>query len=439
MMAPGRPSPLRRRANGSSSSNGQRQPQPPIGQGDDGGFHGLPEYLFNAYEQLRFSQDSSRPLLIDAETGHQITYPSFRSHAAALVTNMAARLHAEPNDTIAILATSSIHVPIVTAAVWLLGASVIALPSEAGLSELLAVLSQQHVPRIFFVSQVFVPIVEQIFTELRLQGRDRPHVVVLDTPQQQQQQQRLHQMWGLQSLYTETPNVPTFERPPMTRAEARDRTAVHYYSYQIVNDSQIEVAPSPTSYANLIDLFNHPASLRRSPSLPQTRSMASSSMSLLVPQQSRRVASREWQDDSIQLQQQWPRVSPGLAYCVLRMHRAYRLHHTMVNIFCCGGSYVVADAFDPREFVNLVAEHSIENAELTRSEIEALAEHIMAASASRDRVTEVLAPLKFIYTESGAAVAEFAPLLSRLLPEVEIVRTRFGSYVDPAVAQARRR
>ncbi|KAJ2855066.1 hypothetical protein J3B02_002362 [Coemansia erecta] len=123
------------------------------------------------------------------------------------------------------------------------------------------------------------------------------------------------------------------------------------------------------------------------------------------------------------------------------MHRAYRLHSTIMNIFCRGAMYVVAPFFVPDDFINVISRYGLQMAELTYQEIRSLVEHISNNQDQRRPETEadaavansvdLLKTLRFVCTESENAVNDFCPWFHIHLPDTKLVRTRFGSYVEP--------
>ncbi|KAJ1840610.1 hypothetical protein LPJ70_004576 [Coemansia sp. RSA 2708] len=151
-----------------------------------------------------------------------------------------------------------------------------------------------------------------------------------------------------------------------------------------------------------------------------------------------------------------PANTPDIAYTVLRMHRAYRLHRVLFDMFCRGARYVVARSFHPADFAARVSQYRLKYAELTYAETSQLIEYLqsylvrrassgseaesqssayaISSTSSLDSgLADMLASLRCIYVESARATTELGPELTRLLPDAIILRTRFGSYVDPPV------
>ncbi|KAJ2549823.1 hypothetical protein EV175_004300, partial [Coemansia sp. RSA 1933] len=214
-------------------------------------------------------------------------------------------------------------------------------------------------------------------------------------------------------------------------------------------NNQYDVAPIRLFHENVISHYNN--SLRRSPSLPDTTVYSYSSSTTPRSQTSvSRTPSAYGVEPFSRLGDDGLPASPNsVAYSVLRMNQAYRLHRIIFDIFCRGASYLVAPSFEPAEFVALVERYAIQYAELTFTATQSLVDYLQTHSfdqpseAPSDQVEEVpaqpgsigdmLDTLRFIYTETERSQTELAPALSRLLPRVEIVRTRFGSYVESPI------
>ncbi|KAJ2614221.1 hypothetical protein EV177_002156 [Coemansia sp. RSA 1804] len=413
------------------------------------------------------------PLLIDAYSGNEVTYTSFRALAATLATSLGARNHVAPGDTIAILATSNINVPIVATAAWLLGACVVVLSPHLYTDELYALLSQQPSPRSFFVSRALRGTAAQLITNLGLLHSEvRPHIVVFDAydddyefqaPREQQVPGVRGGLWELEELYISRPGEYPIERLPLTLSEAQEHIAIIYYSHIVEANDQYDVTAISLSHENVISHYNGP--LRRSPSLPDTTTITTppSHSSSATPRSQTPISRTpsvygvepysQLDDDS------GPAPPNPTAYSVLRMHQAYRLHRIIFDIFCRGASYIVAPQFVSAEFVSLVDRYAIRHAELTFAEMQSLIGYLQAhdldqplprrdwplhavevpeGSTPADyflttTIGSMLGTLRYIYTESERTQTELAPTLVRLLPQIEIVRTRFGSYVEPPV------
>ncbi|KAJ2784197.1 hypothetical protein H4R18_001252 [Coemansia javaensis] len=436
--------------------------------------HGLPEYLRERHARL--GHGPGLPLLIDAETGHTFTFSAIYRCAAALAENLCTRLEASAGDSIAILSESNVNIPIVTIAAWMARISVVVLPPDVSEGELRELVVQTHLPRVLFVSRALLAIGQQALGGFvsRASGGAQPHFVVLDAADGSGRSSidaagsggGAAAVWGIQSMYTPyPPGAPVPEAPPFSRSEAEARTAAIYFHYPR-DGSRTPVDPSHLSHANVIAQYS--SSLRRSPSLPSRQSPpARGSAGQLVrpstphvPHQRSPVRrpgnnSNSPHDDSGggggggvgggEEGEEEDNVH-GVAFVVLRMHWAYRLHRTVLNIFCLGARYVVARSFDPPVFARAVRRYSIVCAELTFAEIDALLDHLAllaaeapqqqqdsaaAADASSTTDDALLSTLRFVFTESLQAETELAPRMARLLPRVSIVRTRLGSYVEP--------
>ncbi|KAJ1667389.1 hypothetical protein IW140_000898 [Coemansia sp. RSA 1813] len=461
----------RRRRNQSTRRRNQRRLE------EQTELHGLPEYLYDSYERLyniprnanSNAQVQPPPLLTDACTGNEITYASFRLRAATLATSLATRNHVSTDDTVAILVESNINVPIVATAAWLLGATVVVLSPQLRTDELYAFLSQQQSPRSFFVSRELLGTAAQLITDLGiLDSEARPHIVVFDahdddrefqTSRDQQVAGVRGSLWGLEDLYIPRPGEYPAERPPLTLSEAQERTAIIYYSHIVEANNQYDVTAIRLFHENVISHYN--SSLRRSPSLPDTTVYSYSSSSTPRSQTPiSRTPSAYGVEPFAQLDEYGVPTAPyPIAYSVLRMHQVYRLHRIIFNIFCRGAAYVVAPSFVLAEFVCLVDRYAIQYAELTFSETRRLVDYLQMHSLDQPlprtdwplhainipegstpadhletaSIGSMLSTLRFIYTETECTQTELAPALSRLLPHVEVVRTRFGSYVESPI------
>ncbi|KAJ2366187.1 hypothetical protein IW150_006012 [Coemansia sp. RSA 2607] len=184
------------------------------------------------------------------------------------------------------------------------------------------------------------------------------------------------------------------------------------------------------THSNVIASYR--SSLRHSPSTPLIRRRSRSPSS--------RLSSSVRDFDRPEMHES--ESSLETAFAVFRMHRAYRLHPTVMDIFCRGAMYVVSSAFDPQTFVQIVSTYRLHNAELTHAEISELVHYLethetTAAHGRSFRAIqlespfELLEPLRLVYTESVTAEMELGPAFDRLLPNVKIIRSRFGSYVAP--------
>ncbi|KAI9480080.1 hypothetical protein LPJ78_002395 [Coemansia sp. RSA 989] len=440
-MAPGRPSPITHFANG-HAANGRHQRRRRLDRQQPAEIHGLPEYLYNAYMQLAFTGAYGRelPLLIDADSGEEITYRSFQQSAAVLSRNLELQCGLEAYDTVAILAFSNIDIPIATVAAWNVRANVVVLPPEAPVGELQAMLVQ-HMPRVIFVSSGLLDRAQQLLSGLSNSRRVR--IVLLDIDSStapNDMPPSIHQ------LYTSNLNEAPIERQPLSLNEAQELTAVIYFNHQVGEDGTTLVDANSMSHYSVISFYN--SSLRRSPSLPSTASRPANP-------ESNRPQTPVSPTSRANLIQASLDHTPDIAFTVLRMHRAYRLHRVLFDMFCRGARYIVAHSFDPAQFVSLVDQYELLFAELTFAEIAQLVAFMQTrtvprlsleseadsqvsvsqatASSLDPELSDTLASLRIIYTESDRAELELGAEISRLLPNATIVRTRFGSYVESPV------
>ncbi|KAJ1729773.1 hypothetical protein LPJ61_003362 [Coemansia biformis] len=373
------------------------------------------------------------PLLIDAQTGHALSFDDVRQDAAALAESLSTRFGVGSGDSIAVLAHANVDIPIVAIAAWTVCASVVVLPPEVPTDELRETLAQQHLPQVFFVSREFLPATRQVVDGIVLHapGSEPPHFVVFDAEDGDsalRDDNRLGARAALdiRSLYYMHPGDLPPGRPPLSRSESEDATAVIYFHYHQASNGTT-VTPSHMSHRNIIDQYN--SSLRRSPSLP-SRQSPPAQRSATPPDRPATPHTQPWRSTARFLDAD---AGTGdhtqvLAFAALRMHWAYRLHRTVLNIFCLGAHYVVAPSFSPLQFIAAVDRYSIACAELTFAEIEWLLDYLQQ---TRSESAGLLAPLRLVYTESDRAEAELAPRFAWLLPRVSIVHTRFGSYVEP--------
>ncbi|KAJ2113027.1 hypothetical protein IW146_004180 [Coemansia sp. RSA 922] len=403
-MAPGWPSRQRRPSSSSNhdSSNGsqdaglRRRSSEPILTD----FRGLPEHLYQAYERLPdFSIAPDHPLLVDAKSGHKLTYAQFQSLASVLATSMIHRLAIRTGDTVAIYSTPNIDTPVVSAAAWLIGASVVAIPPETNAEELELLITRFHALRALFVTQAQLPIVVQVFSPRQPFRYQYPIVVVVDaTVQVPTPPVNV----TLQDLYTAQPGEVPYERSPLTRDEAQDHIAVVYSVFTRDEYGQIAVDTVDMSHDTIINHYNDTIQRHAPSNLLQRRPLP-------------------------------------LAYSVLRLHHAYSLHRIIFDIFRRGGNYVVASAFDPAEFVAVVHRYQLAHAEMVSANLQLLIEYLSAPDPTRNQsppagsrpnplsIAEMLRPLRFIHIETYTPEQDLS--LNALLPGVELVRARFGSYL----------
>ncbi|KAJ2717174.1 hypothetical protein H4R19_000118 [Coemansia spiralis] len=434
-MAPGLPAAAHQTsANGGPSSANTSRRRRPRRAHHETAAHGLPEYLYERYSLLGCPTGTA--LLIDAHTGHELSLADIQHSADALATSLVGRLGVRPGASIAVLSGANIDIPIVAVAAWTVCASVVVLPPEVSVGELHGILTSEHLPQVFFVSSALLPVAQQTVAAIvsRASSTERPHFVVFDLdmggpPLRDADSRR--SVHRISDLYYMRPGSQPFARAPLTQSEAETHTAVVYYYYQRNGDA-LTIASSPVSHRNVIDHYNN--SLRRSPSLPSRQSPparrdAAPPDRPATPHTPPRRPAAGQSDTGADA---GDRVQ-ALAFAVQRPHAAFRLHRTMLNIFSLGARYVVAREFDPPLFAAAVARHTIACAELTYAEIEMLSEYLRSARAT---VVAQLAPLRLVYTESSEAEELLAAPLAELLPRASIVRTRFGSYVEP-LARAR--
>ncbi|KAJ2612225.1 hypothetical protein H4S08_002800 [Coemansia sp. RSA 1365] len=434
-MAPGRSSPLRRttnQSNGHSLLNGDyherrwRQREPSI-------VHGLPEYLYQAYSQLEYPEEyyHELPLLIDAESGREITHETLHMCVTVLADNLVTRFGVAVGESIAILAVPNIDVPIVAIAAWVGRVGIAVLPHNIPTNELRHILSQQHMARVYFVSRELLPLLQQLLVDLTQHVVDSEphHIVVLDSDQNAviNETSSGDTIWNIHDLYHPHPGHIPLERPHLSYQEAQEYTSVIYYNHGEDALGQPTITPTALSHDNLITLYNN--MLRRSQSLPNTSPHSAHSVAELGRPQTP-IAQRD--DD---LATGGTRRATGIAFSVLRMHQAYRLHRPIFDMFCRGARYLVAHSFDPFRFTKLVDSYVIHYAELTFDEISLLIGYLHGLNAERPvfstgEAVDMLSPLRIIYTESERAESELASVLFRLLPNVIIACTRFGSYIE---------
>ncbi|KAJ2850032.1 hypothetical protein IWW36_002217 [Coemansia brasiliensis] len=450
-MAPGRPSPISHFTNG-HTANGRHQRRRRLDRQQPAEIYGLPEYLYNAYTHLAYTGAYGRelPLLIDAGNGEEITYRSFQQCAAVLSRNLELQCSLEAYDTVAILALSNIDIPIVTVAAWNVRANVVVLPPEASIDELQAMLVQ-HMPRVIFVSTVLLDQAQQLLSGLS--NSRRVQIVLFDIGSNANSYQspinNMPPLLAIHQLYISNLDEVPSERQPLSFNEAQELTAVIYFNHQIGEDGTILVDANSMSHYSVISFYN--SSLRRSPSLPSTGSASRPARS-----EPNRPQTPISPTSRLNIAESSLDHTPDIAFTVLRMHRAYRLHRVLFDMFCRGARYIVAHSFDPAQFVNLVDQYALLYAELTFAEIAQfvgfMQTHMMHRLSSESEadsqvsvsqatvsslldpeLSDMLATLRIIYTESDRAELELGAEVSRLLPNAIIVRTRFGSYVESPV------
>ncbi|KAJ2773662.1 hypothetical protein IWQ56_000898 [Coemansia nantahalensis] len=422
---------------GSGPATGRRRQQarqPPR----DTATHGLPEYLYERYTRLGYPPGVT--LLIDAQTGHELSFADIKLHAETLATSLAAGLGVGPGASVAVLSRANIDILIVAIAAWTVCASVVVLPPDVLIGELHGILTAEHLPRAFFVSRDLLPVAQQTVAAIvpRESGREQPQFVVFGAgaggppprdagaggPPPRDAGGAIH---SIRDLYHMHRRSQPFARAPLTQSEAETHMAIVYYYYQRVGDG-LTIASSPMSHRNVIDNYN--SSLRRSPSLPSRQSPPA-----------RRDAAPPNRPATPHTPPRRPGADPSdpdeaagdcvqaLAFAVQRPHAAFRLHRTIMNIFCLGARYLFTHEFDPPRFAVAAARHAIACAELTSAEIQMLIAYLRGVGAAS--AAALLAPLRFVYTETSEAEEQLAAPLAELLPRVSIVRTRFGSYVEP--------
>ncbi|KAJ2233114.1 hypothetical protein H4R99_005497 [Coemansia sp. RSA 1722] len=285
-------------------------------------------------------------------------------------------------------------------------------------------------PCTFFVPSSMFTLINQALAASAQQRRrweqfNQPNVVVIhtDAPEPtdavQNQDNFPSRAWTMDELYESPEGGMQLQRPNLTYEQAQEITAVIYFHHYTDGSGLRQIQLSEMSHANVIELYQ--TSLRDSPSTP-TISRYFRFPSSRDPSLPRGSADRSYQTES------------GLetAYTVFRMHRAYRLHATVMDIFCRGAMYVVSQLFRPEEFMRAISRYGLHKAELTYQEIKQLVEYIEDREGpSTANWIDLLKTLRFVYTESDGAATEFGSRLHAQLPDIKIVRTRFGSYVDP--------
>lgn len=427
---------------------------------DNEQFHGLPEFLYQQYEQnvdVRANRD--RPLLVDAHTGWQITYYTFRDLASILATRLNSGLGLTVGSTVAICSDPNINIPVVCAASWEICASVVAFAPDSQPSEMSSLTSQTHVPSVIFITLSQLPVIRQMLTIIHEQSfgaATPPHIVVFDVdtndqihPHLTDEERSASRFWALDELYSQNPQDVPFERPPLDDHQAQEFIAIYYCSFHRDENNQMDI--TSIYHVNAISLYQSQANnIRRSPSWPQlTSGIARPPPQPQLPH-SRPPSTRQTTIEAVQRRGIRP-----LVYSVLQMHRPYRLHSIICDLFCRGAAYLIAEDFDPAEFVLLVSAYQLEAAELTFTEINHLIAYLntqdmdqpvsvteltagvsadvtsISSTPSLQSLEEMLATIQTIYTDSREAESQLAPSLLRLLPHVQILCTRFGSYVEP--------
>ncbi|KAJ2498162.1 hypothetical protein GGH96_004532 [Coemansia sp. RSA 1972] len=443
-MAPGRPLPVTRISNGNGraanrhSTNGNHSRRRRLDQRQSTEIYGLPEYLYSAYSRLSYMGAYGRELslLVDADTGDEITFRQVQSDASTLARNLETWHGVAAGDTVAILSISNIDIPIVSVAAWTARASIVVLPPDLPTNELRAMLVQR-LPRVMFVSHALVERAQQVLAGVASGAGVR--IITIDS-----EDGGGADVWNIRDLYTRGSNQSTpGERQMLTLNEAHELTAVVYFNHQPGEGEEIAVTTNDMSHYGVISYYT--SSLRRSPSLPDTRAAARRPTSTSNRPQtpvSQRVATHTEPAAALD-------YTPSIAFTVLRMHRAYRLHRVLFDMFCRGARYIVAHAFDPLQFIRVVSQYELMCAELTFAEIKMLADYLHSLDAPRtsdltygalfdapsigSELMDMLSTLRFIYTESDRAELELGPDLAQLLPNASIVRTRFGTYIEPPV------
>ncbi|KAJ2319020.1 hypothetical protein IWW51_000560 [Coemansia sp. RSA 2702] len=468
-MAPGRPSPVHRATNGHSNGNGyatngqqqrrrrrlnQQQQQPTE-------IKGLPEYLYDAHAQLAYTgaYGHALPLLIDASNGDQITCRRFRRHALVLARNLEMQCGVAAGDTIAILAHSNIDIPIITIAAWSARASIVVLPADASQGELQAMLLR-HLPRVLFVSETLLEQARLLLAGISNAESVQAVAFDFDNHIDEELPERLRQLsvswdrtiWSIRDLYSSDSDRLPAEPQPLSLNEAQELTAIIYFTHHMGEDGSVTVDATDMSHYSVVSFYT--SSLRRSPSLPGISS--SSRQPTADSNRPQTPMSRPNMPRAAESTIAAPANTPDIAYTVLRMHRAYRLHRVLFDMFCRGARYVVARSFHPADFAARVSQYRLKYAELTYAETSQLIEYLqsylvrrasseseaelqssayaISSTSSLDSgLADMLASLRCIYVESARATTELGPELTRLLPDAIILRTRFGSYVDPPV------
>ncbi|KAJ1793005.1 hypothetical protein LPJ62_000511 [Coemansia sp. RSA 2167] len=448
-MAPGRPSPVNRISNGNGraanghsngrATNGNHPRRRRLDQRQSAEIYGLPEYLYNAYSRLSYMGAYGRELslLVDADTGDEITFRQFQSDASTLARNLETWHGVAPHDTVAILSISNIDIPIVSVAAWTARASIVVLPPDLPVNELRAMLVQR-LPRVMFVSQALVERAQQVLAGIA--SGEGVRIITIDSEDGGDTG-----VWNIRDLYTRGSNQSTpGERQMLSFDEAQELTAVVYFNHQPADGEEVTVTTNDMSHYGVISYCT--SSLRRSPSLPDTRASARQPTSTSSRPQtpvSQRVPIHTEPTAALD-------YTPSIAFTVLRMHRAYRLHRVLFDMFCRGARYIVAHVFDPPQFIIVVSQYELTCAELTFAEIKLVVDYLHSFAAPRSssdltdsasydapslgsELMDMLSTLRFIYTESDRAELELGPDLAQLLPNASIIRTRFGTYIEPPV------
>ncbi|KAJ1945813.1 hypothetical protein EC988_005669 [Linderina pennispora] len=285
---------------------------------------GIPSYLFDSYERL-FNDDQPRPLLIDAATSRTFTYELLRSHCVWLATALHTHLYLGREQLVGVLAPSGIDLPVIALATWMAGGTLMPLVPEATAAELAVIVDQaRSMPHTFFVTGSLAGKIVQLVAE---QSATLPNIVIIDdTPVEDSGGAPC---FGLQELYRVGQELPPVSWEQWDRQRGvRDRSAIMYFQYHVLDDGEVDVTAAPVDHGSVINLYmaNRPPTLRAD--------------------------------------------SP--AYSVLRMHSAFRTHIPLFDVLCSGAQYVIARTFDPGLFSQSVAQHGLLNAELTYNEIAVL-------------------------------------------------------------------
>ncbi|KAJ1895980.1 hypothetical protein LPJ66_004261 [Kickxella alabastrina] len=383
--------------------------------------HSLPEYLYHAYESTPSAGvvPAERPMLIDARTDRTITYTQFKQMSATLATTLHSRYGITSGHTIAILSSSSIDIPIISAAAWILCANIVMLtpklnPGESDIygyhwwfcAELNALMRANHMPSIFFASAMYHQAIQETILSY-IYPEEMPYIIRM-SPDVDIDGGEVLGNYNLPDLYTPRPNTdPPYSREVLCETIAQELAAVLYFTHAKEEHGPPVIEVTRMSHANTIYFYLN-TQRRYLSSMPHPSDISPSTVVL--------------------------GVKP--TYTVFRLHLAYRLHKTIMDLFCCNATYLVAEFFDIDEFIRVVDQYEVKNAELGFEEINTLIAHLrgitsITSTSSSSGAGVLMGSLRFIYTASKKAVEQLAPRLAEVLPGVQIIRTRFGSYIDP--------
>ncbi|KAJ2000457.1 hypothetical protein GGI04_004143 [Coemansia thaxteri] len=346
---------------------------------------------------------------------------------------MSHRLGVTSSNTVVIYSTPNIDTPVVAVAAWLLGVSVVAWAPEQSTDELACFGALIALPQAFFTTQALLPALMRLLGRLGASASQRPIVLLTDSGGRNAA--RPENALSIQELYTPRPGETPFERTPLTQNQAQLYTAVIYFTISRSYEGSL-VAGTPVHMDHANAISNYLELLRPTSLVPHAAAAATANVSL-EPERQTRMPPRPAHEEQSPAQ---ARSGYHIAYSILRLNHSFLLHRIVCDIFCRGGAYLVARSFDPAEFVDLVGRYRLKFAELTHADVLQLIDYLNypnppyrqspSSASGNNRVATALAPLRYICTDSREMEAELSPILRTLLPNVEIVCTRFGAYLD---------